>query len=184
MELIEREGFGDDVIPDLLSVNFKMIDYISHVWTVNSPEMRDAVEAQDEQLEVLVEFLDETVGEGQWAFVLTADHGSIPDPDVTGAFQISSTSIVNGLARRFDDQDDVRLVELVQPTQIFVNETELRENGHTLEEMSEWIMDLTKGDTKLPGIVVPASEADDPVFQAAFPSAIMSQLDCLPEART
>jgi hypothetical protein len=184
MELIEREGFGDDVIPDLLYVNFKMIDYISHVWTVNSPEMRDAVEAQDEQLEVLVEFLDETVGEGQWAFVLTADHGSIPDPDVTGAFQISSISIVNGLARRFDDQDDVRLVELVQPTQIFVNENELRENGHTLEEMSEWIMDLTKADTRLPGVVVPASEADDPVFQAAFPSAIMSQLDCLPEART
>lgn len=184
MELIEREGFGGDEIPDLLYVNFKMIDYISHVWTVNSPEMRDAVEEQDEQLEVLVEFLDETVGEGEWAFVLTADHGSIPDPDVTGAFQISSTSIVNGITRRFDDEDGVRLVELVQPTQIFVNETELRENGHTLAEMSEWIMGLTKADTKLPGVVVPASEAADPVFQAAFPSSLMSRLECLPEVRT
>ena len=54
-ELIEREGFGADDVPDLLFVNFKMIDYISHVWTVNSPEMQDAVRAQDEQLEVLVD---------------------------------------------------------------------------------------------------------------------------------
>ena len=57
-EMIEREGFGADDVPDLLFVNFKMIDYISHVWTVNSPEMQDAVRAQDEQLEVLVDFLD------------------------------------------------------------------------------------------------------------------------------
>jgi type I phosphodiesterase/nucleotide pyrophosphatase len=184
MELISREGFGADEVPDLLYVNFKMIDYISHVWTVNSPEMRDAVRAQDEQLEVLVDFLDETVGEGEWVFVLTADHGSIPDPKVSGAFQISTTPIASGINSTFDtDADDTRIVELVQPTQVFVNEAELRQNGHTLDEVSEWIMGLTKADTALPGVVVPPDDAGDPVFQAAFPSAIMSALPCLPEAR-
>ncbi len=39
-EMIGREGFGADETPDLLFVNYKMIDYISHVWTVNSPEMQ------------------------------------------------------------------------------------------------------------------------------------------------
>lgn len=183
MELIEREEFGADEVTDLLFVNFKMIDYISHVWTVNSPEMKDAVRAQDEQLEVLVDFLDETVGEGEWVFVLTADHGSIPDPDVSGAFQISTTPIMSGINSTFDtDGDDTRIVELVQPTQVFVNEAELRQNGHTLDEVSEWVMGLTKADTALPGVVVRPDEADDPVFQAAFPSAIMSELPCLPEA--
>ncbi|MGZ8610798.1 MAG: alkaline phosphatase family protein, partial [Actinomycetota bacterium] len=171
MELIEREGFGADDVPDLLFVNFKMIDYISHVWTVNSPEMKDAVRSQDEQLEVLVDFLDETVGEGEWVFVLTADHGSIPDPQLTGAFQISATPIVNGINTEFDtDGDDTRIVELVQPTQVFVNEDELAQNGHTLEELSEWVMALTKADTAQPGVIVPPEEAGDPVFQAAFPS--------------
>jgi hypothetical protein len=184
MEMIEREGFGADEIPDLLFVNFKMIDYISHVWTVNSPEMKDAVRAQDEQLEVLVDFLNETVGEGEWTFVLTADHGSIPDPDVSGAFQISATPIVNGINTTFDtDGDDTRIVQLVQPTQVFVDERELEQNGHTLEELSEWIMGLTKGDVAQPGVVVPAEEVGDPVFQAAFPSALMDELSCLPEAR-
>jgi hypothetical protein len=184
MEMIEREGFGADEIPDLLFVNFKMIDYISHVWTVNSPEMQDAVREQDEQLEVLVDFLNETVGEGEWVFVLTADHGSLPDPDVSGAFQISATPIVSGIQAAFDtDGDDTRIVQLVQPTQMFIDERELRQNGHTLEELSAWIMGLTKGDVAQPGVVVPAEEADDPAFQAAFPSSLMDELACLPEAR-
>jgi hypothetical protein len=184
MEMIEREGFGADDIPDLLFVNFKMIDYISHVWTVNSPEMQDAVRAQDEQLEVLVDFLNETVGEDEWVFVLTADHGSIPDPDVTGAFQISATPIVSGIQEAFDtDGDDTRIVQLVQPTQIFVDERELRQNGHTLEEVSDWVIGLTKGDVALPGVIVPPDQADDPAFHAAFPSVLMDDLECLPEAR-
>jgi len=183
-ELITREGFGRDDVPDMLFVNYKLIDYISHVWTVNSPEMQDAVGAQDEALRELVDFLNETVGQGQWVFVLTADHGSVPDPRVSGAFQISATPIVNGLNATFDtDGDDVRLVDLVQQTQVFVNVDELEQSDRTLEEMSEWIMSLTKADTVQPGVVVPPEEADDPVFQAAFPSAIMGELACLPEAR-
>jgi hypothetical protein len=117
-------------------------------------------------------------------FALTADHGSIPDPDLSGAFQISATPIVNGINATFDtDGDQTKLVELVQPTQIFVNERELRQNGHTLEEVADWILGLTKADTAQPGVVVPAEEAEDLVFQAAFPSALMNDLACLPEAR-
>lgn len=184
MELIEREGFGEDEIADLLFVNYKMIDYISHVWTVNSPEMQDAVRAQDEQLEVLVDFLNEAVGEGEWALALTSDHGSIPDPKVSGAFQISATPIVSGINATFDsDGDDTKVVELVQPTQVFVNESELRENGYSLEDVAQWIMGLTKADTHMPGVTIPADEAGDLVFEAAFPSSLMADLPCLPEAR-
>jgi hypothetical protein len=183
-EMIAREGFGADEVPDLLFVNYKMIDYISHVWTVNSPEMQDAVKGQDAALETFVDFLNATVGEGEWALVLTADHGSIPDPKISGAFQIAATPIQNGINATFDtDGDQTRVVELIQPTQIFVNEAELRQNGHTLEEVSEWILGLTKADTLQPGVTVPAGEADDLVFQAAFPSEMMSRLPCLPEAR-
>ncbi len=45
--VIQHEGFGKDDMPDLLYLNFKEIDYVSHVWSMNSLEMRDAVEAQD-----------------------------------------------------------------------------------------------------------------------------------------
>ncbi len=183
-EIIRREGFGQDDTPDLMFVNYKMIDYISHVWTVNSPEMKDAVVAQDDALREFVGFLNEQVGEGQWALVVTADHGSIPDPDVSGAFQISSTPIASGINSTFDrDGDATRIVELVQPTQIFVNTDELRQNGYTLAQVSEWIMGLTQAQTAGAGVTVDAATANDRVFQAVFPSSIMRDLACLPEAR-
>ena len=48
--VIQNEEFGKDDVPDLLYLNFKEIDYVSHVWSMNSPEMRDAVVAQDRAL--------------------------------------------------------------------------------------------------------------------------------------
>ncbi len=182
--MVTHEGFGQDNVPDLLYANFKEIDYISHIWSMNSPEMDDAVRAQDAALKQLVEFLDAQVGKGQWAMVMTADHGAIPDPKVSGGFQISTGPIGSGLNAAFDtDGDDVSVVQLIQPTQIYVDEAELHQNGGTLEDMARWIMDRTKGTTAGAGVVVPASEQSDKVFAASFPSDLMNHLDCLPEAR-
>lgn len=183
-EMIRREGFGADDVPDLLFINYKEIDYISHVWTMNSPEMRDAVRAQDEALRDFVEFLDSEVGEGNWVIAMTADHGAIPDPKLTGAFQISTASIAAGVNARFDtDGDTVRIVELVQPTGIFVNEDELRQNGGSLAGVAQWVMSMTKEQAAPDGVAVPATERSDRVFDAAFPSSMMAELPCLPEAR-
>ena len=63
-EVIAREGFGDDQVPDLLFVNFKAIDHVSHIWSVNSPEMQDTLAWQDEDLGRFVDFLDREVGHG------------------------------------------------------------------------------------------------------------------------
>ncbi len=51
-------------MPDLLFVNFKAIDHVSHIWSVNSPEMQDTLAWQDEDLGRFVEFLDREVGHG------------------------------------------------------------------------------------------------------------------------
>jgi hypothetical protein len=183
-EMIRREGFGVDDVPDLLFVNYKEIDYISHVWSMNSLEMRDALVAQDAALEELVGFLNREVGRGEWALVVTADHGSMISPEVSGGFQISTTPIAAGINQTFDhDGDSTRIVQLIQPTQIFIDMAELRQNGYTLPQVAEWIMGLTEAQTAPPGVSVPASEANDTVFQAAFPSDVMPSLPCLPEAR-
>ena len=63
-EVIAREGFGADEVPDLLFINFKAIDHVSHIWSVNSPEMQDTLRRQDEALGRFVTFLDDQVGSG------------------------------------------------------------------------------------------------------------------------
>ena len=183
-EMIQREGFGQDDVPDLLFVNYKEIDFISHEWSMDSLEMRDAVAAQDAALKELVDFLNQQVGEGNWVLALTADHGSMIPPKVSGGTQISTAPIVNGINQTFDhDGDSTRIVELVQPTQVFINSAELRRNGYTLAQVAEWIMGLTESDVAAPGVSVDPAHANDKVFQAAYPSSIMSTLPCLPEAR-
>ena len=63
--VVRQEGFGDDDVPDLLYLNFKEIDYVSHVWSMNSPEMLDAVVAQDQAMKRLVTFLEPRGGQGR-----------------------------------------------------------------------------------------------------------------------
>ena len=74
-------------------------------------------------------------------------------------------------------------MRLVQPTQIFLNEAELHQNGYDDAEVAQWVMSLNETQTAGPGVPVPPATANDKVFQAAFPSAMMEHLSCLPEAK-
>jgi hypothetical protein len=182
--VIQHEGFGKDDMPDLLYLNFKEIDYVSHVWTMNSLEMRDAVVAQDLALKRFVGFLNKQVGKGNWAMVLTADHGAMPDPAVSGGFQIQTPPIQAGINEHFDtDGDNTPVVELVQPSQVFLNVPELEQNGFTVADVARYVMTLTQAQTASPTQTVDPATANDPVFEAAFPSDLMQHLPCLPEAQ-
>jgi hypothetical protein len=181
--MIAREGFGADATPDLLFLNFKEIDYISHIWSMNSPEMKDAVDYQDAALQHFVAYLNQVVGKGNWAMVLTADHGAAIAPAVSGGFQISAGSLAARINARFDhDGDTTPVVQLVQPTQIFMNTSELAQNGATLDDVARYITTLTEQDTAGVGVKVDPAHANDPVFTAAWPSSLMTQMPCLREA--
>jgi Type I phosphodiesterase / nucleotide pyrophosphatase len=183
-EVVRREGFGADPVPDLLYVNYKLTDEIGHRYTMNSIEMRDSLRAQDEALASFTRFLDREVGPGEWVVAVTADHGHTPDPAVTGNFMISPADIGAAVDAAFDgDEDDVRVIDLVQPAEVFINHAELAEHGHTLEEVAELVMTLTKADTAPEGVTVPAAEAGDPVMSAAFPSSLLEDLPCLESVR-
>jgi hypothetical protein len=180
-ELVTREGFGDDEVPDLLYVNQKLIDEVGHVNSMNSVEMQDSIEAEDANLPVLIELLDREVGEGRWVMALTADHGHTPDPDVSGASAISPTHIGAVLRARFDtDGDDTSIVELVQPTTVFLDEDELADEGVTVAEVAAYVMTLTKGQLSGETWPIPDAERDERAFLAAFPSALLPDLPCLP----
>ena len=170
-------------MPDLLYLNFNEIDYVSHVWSMNSPEMFDAVVAQDRAMKDLVTFLDREVGEGWWAMVLTADHASMPDPATSGGYQISTGPMQDMIDERFGRPGGPAIVELMQPTQAFLNLRELEANGHTVDDVARYMLTFTQAQTAGGGVVPNPGDEGDIVMQAAFPSASMQDLPCLPEAR-
>lgn len=182
--VIEREGFGEDDQTDLLFLNFKEIDYVSHVWSMNSPEMADAVEYQDQALERMVGFLDDTVGQGEWAMVMTADHSAMPDPAVSGGFQISTGAVGSLLQEEFDlDDDDVRVVDIVQPSAVFLNRDELAEHGFSVDDVARYVMTLTRAQAGGSGVTPPAGTENDLAFPVVFPSELMLEMPCLADER-
>jgi hypothetical protein len=177
--LVVRERFGVDDVPDLLYVNYKAIDTIGHLFSADGIEMSDAVATQDATLQRFVEFLDRTVGRGEWVMVLAADHGTQPDPEVSGAFQIDVAKLESGLTDAFDDGDDVAVIERVRPSEIWLDRDELRENGHTLADVSQWLLGLTQADTFKNQNVPDPGHENERVFAAALPSSILAALPCV-----
>ena len=164
-EVVRREGFGRDEVPDLLYLNYKLIDFVGHRWSLHSQQMRHTIREQDGELPEIVELLDDEVGRGRWVLILTADHGSQPDPAAEGGRRIDITGIEAHIRSRFDDGDDRPLVQQVQTSQVFLDTYELARNGHTLQEVAASLM------------------RSEPGLAAAFPSELLSRLRCLPEAR-
>jgi len=178
-KILETEKFGQDDTPDLMYTNFKQIDYVSHIWSMNSPEMEDSVVYQDEALKRLVEYLDETVGKGNYVLNLTADHGAMPDPNVSGGYQISNNQIEGAIESTYDtDGDDVPVVDLVQPSNVYLNLAELEDNGGTLSDVARTVMALTQAETQGSGITPQPGHENDPVFQAVFPTEMLADLPC------
>jgi Type I phosphodiesterase / nucleotide pyrophosphatase len=179
-EVVEREGFGADEVPDLLYVNYKLIDEIGHLDSMNSPEMRDSVAAQDADLPAFVDMLNEHVGRGRWVMALTADHGHTPDPNVSGASVISPPTIAEVIQAEFDtDGDATRIVEFTQPTHVFIDRDEMEQNGTTLEEIAAYLLTVTKGEVQGGQYPVAPDVAEEPAFLAVYPSEMIDELPCL-----
>lgn len=179
-EIVEREGFGADGITDLLYINYKLIDTLGHLYGIEDPTMRDAVAAQDQALEDFIEFLNRQVGEGRWTLLVTADHGSLMSAEATGAFQISAERLHSAVQSRFDgDEDEVSVIDQVKQTEIFMNVAELEEQGHTLEDVSRFIMGIRQKDVPIPGLPVHSPNAK--VFRVAFPARALVDIPCLPQ---
>ena len=87
----EKLGSGDK--PDLLTVSFSSNDLIGHTWGPDSHEVLDITLRSDRTMADFLAFLDETVGAGQYAMLMTADHGVCPNPEVSAAHGMDAKRI-------------------------------------------------------------------------------------------
>lgn len=80
---IEAEQLGADDVPDLLEVSFSSNDLVGHAWGPDSHEVLDVTLRSDALMADFLSYLDAKVGVGNYAVVLTADHGVCPNPEVS-----------------------------------------------------------------------------------------------------
>jgi predicted AlkP superfamily pyrophosphatase or phosphodiesterase len=96
LELLDREGLGDDEVPDFLGISFSANDYVGHMFGPSSLENEDNLMRLDRTLARLFARLDERVGLRNTLIVLSADHGG---PEAPGAL------VARGIESSYVDTD-------------------------------------------------------------------------------
>jgi len=76
----EQLGRNPGGFTDFLCMSLSSTDYIGHQFSVNAIEIEDTYLRLDAELEEFLNYLDETVGKGQYTLFLTADHGASHNP--------------------------------------------------------------------------------------------------------
>ena len=186
--LIERfitaTDLGEDPVPDLLYINFKMSDDAGHSWGMTSPETADALRAQDRALGRLVRSLNRTVGRKRWVLMLTADHGQMPYPHESGGWAIAGSELQADANAALDHTDNgIDLVEFVKSAGMYVRRDDLRPNDLVLEDLARWAYGYRAQDNLREGAGIPASYAGDPgdrLFDAALAGRRLGAARCRP----
>jgi hypothetical protein len=78
---IDGEQLGTDDVPDLLILSLSAHDYVGHGWGHESWESWDMWLRLDAAVAEFLAALDAKVGAGQWAMIVTSDHGASPMPE-------------------------------------------------------------------------------------------------------
>ncbi len=91
---IAAENLGKHPGTDILTVSFSSNDYVGHALGPDSPEVRDISVLTDRILGKLLDYVDAQVGAGNVLFVMTADHGVTPVPEVNRARKMPGGRIV------------------------------------------------------------------------------------------
>jgi len=76
LSALQQTDLGRDDVPDLLAISYSSPDAVGHTFGPLSKEENDLYLRLDLELARLLKELDKTVGKGNYAVFLTADHGA------------------------------------------------------------------------------------------------------------
>ena len=142
---VKAENLGQDAITDVLTISYSSPDYVGHNFGVNSKEVQDTYIRLDKDLERFFNFLDETVGKGEYTVFLTSDHGAVDVPSYLQSMNIPSGYLNNKdrkekfqefLTTTYGTED---IVENISNEQIFLNREKIKALGLSLVDVQNAI---------------------------------------------
>jgi len=138
---LEQEPVGADEIPDLILVNVKAPDYVSHRFGTDSEEMLAELAELDRQVARALDVLDAKT-DSRYVVAVTADHG-MPSPPGP-AHTHYNDDIVDLIHERFDASERRVVTYYGDPAnaQIYMDVERLASLGHRLEDVAAFLETL------------------------------------------
>jgi predicted AlkP superfamily pyrophosphatase or phosphodiesterase len=175
VDLLETESVGKDELTDLIWVELKIPDSAGHAWNLIRPEVEDVLKVTDAQIGRFRNTLDSTVGEGNYLFMLSADHGQQPLPDTDTGWRIMTSELERDIVTHFGP-----VVEAPSPADIYLDLDAMEEKGITTDDIARWLGDYTVGQNIPDGApgrdLVPQARLDDRLFAAVLSTDFFESL--------
>ena len=174
-EMWTREGYGRDSTPDMFFVNYKMTDIVGHQYSMDSEEMGDMLQAQDEELGKILRYLERRVRD--YVLVVSADHGHTPAPERSGAWPINGQELDDDIQRHFGIRDGQLLIQQKSGVGLFIDQEVAQQNEVTLDQIARYLNRYTIA-ANSPKEVPEGFEdrRDEPIFEATFPAPDLDEV--------
>jgi predicted AlkP superfamily pyrophosphatase or phosphodiesterase len=150
IEAIINENLGDDDYVDVITIGYSSTDYIGHNFGILSLETQDTYYRLDLEIEKLLTFLDNKIGEKNYTLFLTGDHGALEVPaklrdEGVQADAISKSkfkrSVIESLHESFDSNN---LILSAMNNQIYINKEEVNEKGLNFRDVQNKTISILK----------------------------------------
>lgn len=171
------EPIGLTGTTDLLYVNYKAPDYTGHVYNMKSRWEQLALETVDAELDRVWRILEERFP-GEYALIVTADHGQCPLPDDVRGVRLDPIQLGDEIERRFaGGLFDV--VQSVVPSEVYLHSDVLWDNGASIEDVAAALRDYRYRQNVGPYVPRSAIEQDlldQKEFAAVFATSYLDTL--------
>ena len=137
IEAVINEDLGKRGVTDVLTISYSSTDYVGHSFGVASVETQDTYIRLDREIEKLLSFLDDELGENQYTLFLTGDHGVLEIPAFltssgVNAMAISQNDMKKEIIKQLETIFELKvegIIDDVENNQIYLSDKRVNSLG-------------------------------------------------------
>jgi predicted AlkP superfamily pyrophosphatase or phosphodiesterase len=138
--VLDAADLGRDEVTDLVLLNIKSPDWVSHAYGPASGEMRETLAELDRQVARALQILERKAGPNGTVVAISSDHG-MPDEPTGKARRITIQEVVTALNERFSP-NGASIVHYFGDSanaQIHLNATRITELGLSMQDIARFL---------------------------------------------
>lgn len=145
---IKNEKLGVGNFTDMLTISISTTDYVGHAFGPNSIEAEDTYLRLDKDIADFLNYLDASVGKGNYVLFLTADHGVEHIPGFLEEHHIpggvyNTMELSKNLEQKIENVFGLKDVIIkIQNSQVYVDDEVIKKAGKDVEAVNKEIIDF------------------------------------------